>query len=415
MNTPFHYLPILLLAMLTACSESHSPADEHGHGHDDAAEAAEVRKGPHGGRLLESGDFALELAIYEAGVPPEYRAWATRDGKPLAPQEVQLAVELLRLGGLRDQIAFAPSGDYLRGDQEIIEPHSFDVKITATHAGQTHAWSYESHEGRVQIAAEVAKTAGIQTVVAGPGVIEQTLDLYGSIVPDATRVREVKARFGGVIRSVSSQVGDRVRAGDTLATVEADDSLQTYPVLAPIAGVITKRHAETGEQTDAKALFELADFSGVWAEFKVFPRERGALKPGQTVRIRAENGGEASGKIAYIAPLASDVSQAITTRVVLDNAQGQWTPGQFVEGRVVVAQTPVDLAVPLSALQGFRDFTVVFAQVGDTYEVRMLELGRRDAERVEVLGGLKAGTTYVAENSYLIKADIEKSGASHDH
>ena len=57
----------------------------------------------------------------------------------------------------------------------------------------------------------------------------------------------------------------------------------------------------------------------------------------------------------------------------------------------------------------------VFAQVGDVYEVRMLTLGRRDARSVEVLDGLAAGTVYVTDNSYLIKADIEKAGASHDH
>jgi cobalt-zinc-cadmium efflux system membrane fusion protein len=45
----------------------------------------------------------------------------------------------------------------------------------------------------------------------------------------------------------------------------------------------------------------------------------------------------------------------------------------------------------------------------------MLELGKRDGEWAEVLGGLKPGTRYVAEQSYLIRADIEKSGASHDH
>ena len=73
------------------------------------------------------------------------------------------------------------------------------------------------------------------------------------------------------------------------------------------------------------------------------------------------------------------------------------------------------LAVRTTGLQAFRDFTVVFTRVEDTYEVRMLELGRSDGEYVEVLGGLKPGAPYVAENSYLIKADIEKSGASHDH
>jgi cobalt-zinc-cadmium efflux system membrane fusion protein len=75
----------------------------------------------------------------------------------------------------------------------------------------------------------------------------------------------------------------------------------------------------------------------------------------------------------------------------------------------------VPLAVKSSALQRFRDFTVVFAKVGTTYEVRMLDLGVSDATWTEVKGGLKPGTEYVAENSFLVKADIEKSGASHDH
>ena len=73
------------------------------------------------------------------------------------------------------------------------------------------------------------------------------------------------------------------------------------------------------------------------------------------------------------------------------------------------------LAVKRTGLQTFRDFTVVYAQIGNEYEVRMLELGRQDGEWVEVLGGIEQGTRYVSANSYLIKADIEKSGAAHDH
>jgi cobalt-zinc-cadmium efflux system membrane fusion protein len=82
---------------------------------------------------------------------------------------------------------------------------------------------------------------------------------------------------------------------------------------------------------------------------------------------------------------------------------------------VVVEQFKVPLAVPYSAIQRFRDFKVVFARFGNTYEVRMLEMGRRDPQWVEVLGGLEPGTLYVTQNSYLIKADIEKSGAKHAH
>ena len=47
-------------------------------------------------------------------------------------------------------------------------------------------------------------------------------------------------------------------------------------------------------------------------------------------------------------------------------------------------------------------------KIGDTYEVRMLELGERDGEWVEVLGGIDPGTPYVVEQSFLIKADIDK-------
>jgi cobalt-zinc-cadmium efflux system membrane fusion protein len=67
------------------------------------------------------------------------------------------------------------------------------------------------------------------------------------------------------------------------------------------------------------------------------------------------------------------------------------------------------------ALQSFRDWSVVFIQVDATYEIRPLELGRSDGTLTEVLDGLQVGDRYVVDNSYLIKADIEKSGASHDH
>jgi cobalt-zinc-cadmium efflux system membrane fusion protein len=197
--------------------------------------------------------------------------------------------------------------------------------------------------------------------------------------------------------------------------VESNESLRVYPITAPITGVITSRHAEPGEQTSDEALFEIADFSRVWAELKVFPRDRARLKVGQPARIVAEGATPAAGTISYVAPAGERNAQSIIARVVLDNASGAWTAGQFVEGIVTVSRTPVALAVPLSAIQKFRDFDVVFAQVNDTYEVRMLDLGRRDADRAEVLGGLDPGTRYVSRNSYLIKADIEKSGASHDH
>jgi cobalt-zinc-cadmium efflux system membrane fusion protein len=122
-----------------------------------------------------------------------------------------------------------------------------------------------------------------------------------------------------------------------------------------------------------------------------------------------------SGTINWISPLAAHASQSVTARVELANENRQLRPGQFVRGQVTITEHHVPIAVRLSALQTFREFDVVFAKYGETYEVRMLTLGKRDGQWVEVIAGLKPGVEYVTGNSYLIKADIEKSGASHDH
>jgi cobalt-zinc-cadmium efflux system membrane fusion protein len=92
-----------------------------------------------------------------------------------------------------------------------------------------------------------------------------------------------------------------------------------------------------------------------------------------------------------------------------------WRPGSAVRARITVEQQQAALVVPLSALQTFRDWDVVFIRIGDTYEVRPVELGKRDAAQVEVLSGIEPGDAVVVGQSYLVKADIEKAGASHDH
>jgi membrane fusion protein, heavy metal efflux system len=153
----------------------------------------------------------------------------------------------------------------------------------------------------------------------------------------------------------------------------------------------------------------------VWAELSVFPKDRARIKPGASVRIKASDSDVTIiGRIARV-DLQTAANQSITARATLDNSKGEFPVGSFVTAEIAVGERKVPLAVKSSGLQPFRDFTVVFEQVGDTYEVRMLELGAKHGEWVEVLGGLEPGAKYVTENSYLLKADVEKSGASHDH
>lgn len=392
---------------------------DHSDGHHDGHAEDETAKGPHGGNLLQQDGFALEMKIFEQGVSPEFHIYAYYDGKILKPDDVDLNIKLQRLDGQVDDFQFQAQNDYLRGDGEVTEPHSFDVLVKASYQGQQYTWQYANYEGRVQIAKDIAQQSGVKTAAAGSQKIKEILDLTGRVTSDPNRVSQVRARFPGVVTKVQTELGKKVRKGDVLAEIQSNESLQTYVVEAPISGVIVLRNIQVGEATGEEALFTLADFSKVWVELDVFAKDLARVKVGQSVQIASLGGESVSGKINWLSPMAAHASQSIQARVVLNNklfnGTRRFKPGQFVRGRITLAEHAVPLAVRQSGVQGFRDFQVVFARFDDTYEVRMLELGRKDRTWVEVLGGLKPGTEYVTENSYLIKADIEKSGASHDH
>ncbi|MBV1905236.1 MAG: efflux RND transporter periplasmic adaptor subunit [Pseudomonadales bacterium] len=409
-------LAIALLGLLLAgCNQPNSGQHSSGNNIHGNADGTEVLKGPHRGRLLSDGDFTLELAIFETGVPPEFRAWATKNGNTISPSDIDLNIKLSRLGDTVDDINFSQQGDTLRGDTVIYEPHSFIVTINAVHKGKTHSWEYDNFEGRTRIETAVAQALEIGTAVAGSVVMQETISVYGQIAANSERKHRVTARFNGTIKSVSFSQGEQVRKGQTLATVESNESLQLFTIAAPISGVITQRDANAGEQTDGRQLFTIMDTRSVWAQLSVFPADLALVKLGASVTITDTTSGYTfKGTVSQINLLA-EADQSVKVRVVLDNQSGQLRPGRHISADIRVGEHFAALAVKRTGLQAFRDFTVVYAQIGEEYEVRMLDLGLQAGDWAEVLGGLEPGTRYVSENSYVIKADIEKSGASHDH
>jgi cobalt-zinc-cadmium efflux system membrane fusion protein len=355
------------------------------------------------------------MTIFETGVPPQYRIFPYKDGAPINPSSVDLTVRLHRLGNLTDTFNFTPRQDYLMGDGVVLEPHSFEVEVQASFENKPYSWRYDSYEGRTTFPDDIAAEAGVAVEAAGGAIIQDVLSLSGEVTLAPSATSSVRATYPGPVKSISANVGDIVKRGQALARIESSSSLQEYTVSAPKAGMIIERHTNAGDVAGSEALFVISDFTRLEAYLYVFPKDIARGKVGQSVRLGVA-GGEMSveAPVTRFLPTAGANSQTRVAVVKLPSDSGL-QPGMRLMANVIIAEKNVPLAVKTTGLQSFRDFTVVYAKVGETYEFRMLDLGRRDDVNVEVLGGLRPGEVYVTKNSFLIKADIDKSGASHDH
>lgn len=414
MKTPL--LP--LLPALTAALLCLAPLVPAGAAGDDHATEA-LRKGPLGGRLLTDDDgFNLEITIAERGIPPEFRVFPRQGSASLPPDQVTVEIRLHRTNGLPEGITdrhrLVPAEQGLRSPSPVYEPHSFAVEIIAEHDGRRYRWQYDSPEGRVDIDPDMADRMGLHTTKAGAAEIRRTRPLYGRITVPEDRQWTVGARYPGLVQTVAVRSGEAVRKGQLLARVQSSDSLRSYAVTAPADGIVVDRRVSPGALVSGP-MFRLLDPTVVWAELWVFPGDREGLQVGAEVRVRQPSEADGvDGTLTYLSPTA-DAHQARRARVVIDNRDGRWTPGTHVEAEVTIARQQVPLVVPLAAVQTFRDWEVVFVRDGNRFQALPLTLGTRDRDHVEVLDGLSPGAAVVTTNAYLLKADLEKSGAAHDH
>lgn len=289
---------------------------------------------------------------------------------------------------------------------------SFLVNLTLV-SGEIRAAEEEHNDEHVEISAQLAQELGIKTQVAGAGTISRSLLLYGRTMPDPQQVSHVAARYPGMIRSIAPNLGDVVQAGQTIAVIEANTSLQLYEIEAPISGIVIEKHANPGELANEAALLTIANYDNMWVDLTVFPSTARQIKPNLPVTISMDELSALS-NIRYLNPTEGN-APILIARVPLANPELIWSPGLLVEGRVEIEKIFADLVIDNKALQTFENQSVVFVLEGQVYEPRPLVLGTGDGMFTEVISGLNQGESYVVENSYLIKADLEKDGAAHSH
>lgn len=196
-----------------------------------------------------------------------------------------------------------------------------------------------------------------------------------------------------------------------------------YALIAPLDGTVVEKHANVGEvmKEDTQA-FIVADLTHVWVDVTVYAKDLPRVAVGQRARVRAEGlDSPAEGTINYLGAIVGEQTRSAHARVVLTNPGAAWRPGLFVTADVAIDEAEVPVGVEDAAIQTVEGKDVVFVEEGDAFEARPVKLGRggvgRGAESamVEILSGLRAGEAYVSRNSFILKAELGKSEAGHEH
>lgn len=194
--------------------------------------------------------------------------------------------------------------------------------------------------------------------------------------------------------------------------------LNRFELRAPFDGVIVEKHLSVGEAVqDSTQVFTISDLRSVWAEMRVAASDLPAVRVGEKATVRATAfDSSATGEVAYVGSLIGQDTRTAPARITLPNPDGVWRPGLFVNVELTASSQQVPLAVASAAIQRLEGTqTVVFVPVQGGFRAQPVRVGRADARTTEVLEGLRPGQSYVAEGSFVLKAELGKATAEHAH
>ena len=218
--------------------------------------------------------------------------------------------------------------------------------------------------------------------------------------------------------TVEALVRDRARLHDELlndglserdiarlvATRQARDVI---PVVARTAGTATEINVRSGAYVDASTkLFSVARLSPVWIDVALYPDQLSWVRKGDRAHVTLANDqGEYAGHVELPDPLADAPTQALTARIVLDNAQGALHPGAYVD--VAIRTQPHEaLVVPRSAVMRSGTGAIVMLWRGHGQFLPVgVETGIEDENLVEITSGLQLGARVAVNGQFLLDAE----------
>lgn len=213
--------------------------------------------------------------------------------------------------------------------------------------------------------------------------------------------------------------------GEVEALAKTGEIMPQYRVLAPISGQVVEREVTLGElvNPDRDALLIIADLTTLWAIADVPEARIGGIQRGAAARVKmaALGGATLEGTVAYIAAALDPNTRSAKVRVELKDSGGAIRPGMFAQATLLPKaghDASAVLAIPEEAIQHVEGGPAVFVPVEDepnTFAKRAVKVGPVIGGMVQVLSGLEEDEELVVSGSFILKAQLGKAGAAHEH
>jgi RND family efflux transporter MFP subunit len=233
--------------------------------------------------------------------------------------------------------------------------------------------------------------------------LERTLAVHTA---QATAVQSARSRL--VLLGVSAASIDALNHGKDVEAVTN--------IPAPIAGVVTERHANVGLNVDTTTkLFTVVDLSTVWIIGDLYEKDFARVRVGSpaAITITAYQDLALKGRVTYIDPQVDPEARTARVRVEVANPRNQLRLGMYAEMLVGEPTEGAVAMVPKRAVQNVGDRYVVYLvdpNQSGRFTEREVQLGEASADQVEILSGVHPGDVVVADGSFFLRAERERLG-----
>ena len=226
-------------------------------------------------------------------------------------------------------------------------------------------------------------------------------------------VDDSEAKDLGAEAQVASAEAELSAAKQQLEVAQANrkqyTALSAYTrIVAPFAGVITNRYADTGalvaagtsSSAQAVPVVRLAQISSLRLVVAIPESTAAQIHLGEPVRVRVQAlDRDFQGKVSRFADSLDLQTRTMDTQIDVENRNGSLMPGMYTETILSLHEKKNALTIPLEAVnRNGEEATVLAVDAENTVEERRVRLGLEDEKGVEVLSGLHDGERVILGN-----------------